>query len=238
MLASLLLATSFATAKDVTKDHFLVVVGILKEARLAEGKNVTLLISGANSERLEQELKRQYVENVRAILSYGVAGGLNPNYRPGDVIIPQAIVHGDQRWETDAFLSSQFAGQLIERNLRVYEGALAGSDKVIMTPEGKHLMYLKTRADAVDMESHIAAAFAARHGIPFAAVRVISDPADRTLPSVTSQAITASGEIRTWSIIRKLLLHPWQLPDLIRAGRDSSIAFATLGKCQALLLMP
>ena len=32
------------------------------------------------------------------------------------------------------------------------------------------------------MESHVAAAFAAEHGLPFAALRVISDAADRALP--------------------------------------------------------
>ncbi len=36
---------------------------------------------------------------------------------------------------------------------------------------------------AVDMESHVAARVAARHGLPFAALRVISDPASRSLPA-------------------------------------------------------
>jgi len=46
----------------------------------------------------------------------------------------------------------------------------------------KRALYLKTGALAVDMESHIVAGVAAAHGLPVAAIRVITDPALRAVP--------------------------------------------------------
>ncbi len=60
-----------------------------------------------------------------------------------------------------------------------------------------------TGADAVDMESHIAARYAAEHArLPFAAVRVISDPAHRELPKLTIGAIKPNGNVVMWKVMR------------------------------------
>lgn len=230
-----MITCSLAEAKDLLPDQLIVVVGISKEAELARGKNINVVISGADPSRLQQALKSLNPEKVRAIISYGVAGGLDPEYRPGDVIVPRAVVMGGKRWETDAFLSSQFAGQIVGQNIVVHDGVLVGSNEVIMNPKAKKDIHDQTGAAAVDMESHIAAQYAEDVGVPFAVVRVISDPAERTLPSVTRNSIKPNGDIRIFRIIGKLLYHPWQLPDLIRAGKDSSLAFDILEKCRSLL---
>ena len=59
----------------------------------------------------------------------------------------------------------------------------------------KAALHSETGASAVDMESHIAAAYAAEAGLPFAAVRVISDPAHRALPALARAAIKPNGQI-------------------------------------------
>jgi len=57
---------------------------------------------------------------------------------------------------------------------------------VVRTPRSAtHIAFnglLRAASAAVDMESHIAAAYAAEVGLPFAALRVISDPASRAPP--------------------------------------------------------
>ena len=47
-------------------------------------------------------------------------------------------------------------------------------------PSGR--LHQQTGAIAVDMESHVVADAAARHGVPVAAIRVVIDPAERTIP--------------------------------------------------------
>ena len=57
---------------------------------------------------------------------------------------------------------------------RVVRGGLAGVEQVIAAKAGKAALGRETGAAAVDMESHIAADYATKAGLPFAALRVIS----------------------------------------------------------------
>jgi nucleoside phosphorylase len=61
---------------------------------------------------------------------------------------------------------------------------------------GKRALRAETGALAVDMESHVAARVAARRGLPFAVVRVISDSADEALPPAAQIGMKPDGAWR------------------------------------------
>ncbi len=92
-----------------------------------------------------------------------------------------------------------------------------------------------TGAIAVDMESHIAAAVAVRHGLPFAVARVVSDGADRSLPKAAQAGMAADGSMDIAAVLRALARDPRQLPALIRVGREAETAFRALGRGRDLL---
>ena len=84
-----------------------------------------------------------------------------------------------------AFRSTKNRSQRIALGRRrVVRGGLAGVEEVVVAQACKAALRSETGAAAVDMESHIAAAYAAEAGLPFAALRVISDPASRALPAL------------------------------------------------------
>jgi hopanoid-associated phosphorylase len=239
MALALIMTTSFTGWADTTslRSELIVVVGILKEARIARGRNVSLIVSATRTEQLSAALRAQNFEKVRAVISFGVAGGLNPDLQPGDIVIPKAIVDGEKIWYTDTALSTHFTEQLQKKSRIVHRGILAGSNEVLMTPEAKAQLRTQTHADIVDMESHIAAEFAEKNNIPFVAIRAVSDPATRALPPAAANAVTKRGGVNIVSIIAHLLREPRQLFSLLNAGRDSSQAFKTLEQCQSLLQM-
>ena len=84
-------------------------------------------------------------------------------------------------------------------------------------------------------ESAIVARAAERHGLPFAILRVIADPAHRPLPSAALVAMRADGGIDVAAVLGALLRNPAQLPALIRLGLDSREAFSALVRARALL---
>ncbi len=96
-------------------------------------------------------------------------------------------------------------------------------------------MHAISGALAVDMESHIAAAYAHRHGLPFAALRAISDPATRSLPDIAANALTPDGNVDLPKVLAGVLRRPGQIPALIAAGIDSERAFASLRRVRRLL---
>jgi hypothetical protein len=85
------------------------------------------------------------------------------------------------------------------------------------------------------MESHIAAAYAARGGIPFAALRVISDPASRALPALATSAIKPNGNIDLRKILRGVARNPTTLRALVSTGIDFNRALRSLRGCRGFL---
>ena len=110
-------------------------------------------------------------------------------------------------------------------------GGLAGVEQVIAATACKAALHSETGAAAVDMESHIAAAYAAKAGLPFAALRVISDPASRALPALAKSAIKPNGDIDLRKVLRGVARNPH---DAARAGLDrESISIARCAPCAA-----
>ena len=86
------------------------------------------------------------------------------------------------------------------------------------------------------MESHIAAAYAAEAGLPFAALRVISDPASRALPPLAMAAIKPNGDIDLRKVLRGIARNPLTLRDLVSTGIDFNRALRSLRGCRSFLL--
>jgi adenosylhomocysteine nucleosidase len=112
---------------------------------------------------------------------------------------------------------------------------IAGVDAPIADAASKTALFAATGAAAVDMESTIVARAALRHGLPFAILRVIADPAHRPLPNAALVAMRADGEVDLAAVLGALIRDPFQLPALIRLALDSGGAFSALVRARALL---
>ncbi len=126
-------------------------------------------------------------------------------------------------WPTDGNWSAALVTAL-----RARSGAVLGSNAIIADAESKAVAHAATGAIAVDMESHIAAAIAQRHNLPFAVARVVSDAADRTLPKAAQAGMAADGSMDIGAVLRALAADPLQLPALIRVGVEAGKAFREL----------
>ena len=91
-----------------------------------------------------------------------------------------------------------------------------------------------TGALAVDMESQVAARFAASRNLPLAGLRVISDDASHVLPPAALVAMKPDGGIALGRVLASLLKKPAQIPALVRTARASNKAFAELLRCRNL----
>jgi hopanoid-associated phosphorylase len=213
----------------------LAVTGLAREARLAEGPGVITIRAGGDTARLRAMLGAHIVPNCRAVISVGIAGGLDPDLVPGDVIVATGIATPDRRHSASLDVARRLAAQLSAHPKRVVLADLAGVDAAVMCPIAKRDLRRATGAIAVDMESHIAADFAARYGLPFAAVRVICDPAHRALPALIATALHPNGEVNFSSLLGGLMRRPLQLVAMTRLARDAAEGFRALRNCRDLL---
>lgn len=213
----------------------LIVTGLKQEARIAAGPGLTVICSSSNPVQLREMMTSFDPASIRGIVSFGVAGGLNPDLRSGDIVIATEIVAAQKRWATAAALTENLVAQPAARNRQIVTGVLAGVEKVVTGQVGKAALRSVTGADAVDMESHIAARYAEHYGLPFAAVRVICDPAHRALPELTMSAIKPNGNVDMWKVMRGIARNPRTIPHLISTGRDFNRALRSLRGCRGAL---
>lgn len=217
------------------QEPVLVVTGLALEARLAAGPGVTTIMAGGNPARLRSLLRTRVRPDCRAVISVGIAGGLDPSLVPGDVIVATGVAAPDRRHAASPAIAERLAARLSTHPKRVIMADLAGVESAVMSPGAKRALRMTTGALAVDMESHVAAAFAARHGLPFAAVRVVCDPAHRALPDLVATALRPDGELCMSSVMRSLWQRPLQLLAMPRLAHDAAEGFRALRHCRELL---
>jgi adenosylhomocysteine nucleosidase len=216
--------------------RLLIVTGLQREADIAAGAGSFAVCSGGNPSLLRERLAAlgETIGDVAGILSFGLAGGLAPHLRPGDMIAVTHVTSHHGRHDThrhwyDAIVSA------VDSAVTLHRGGLGGSESVIVSASGKRELHGATGALAVDMESHVAAAFAQLHNLPFAAIRAVSDPAHRSLPQLATQALRPDGGVDFVKVLGGIARDPLQMSSLIAAGRDCGRAFAALRRVRGLL---
>ena len=214
----------------------IVVVGLAFEARIAAGPGIRVICSG-DGRNLAVSLSNAITDARRAsggcqgLISFGVAGGLAPQLEPGACIVGSAILSGTSRMPTDPTWSKK----LLQTVPNAVHGTLVGVPAPISHPDTKRALYIKTGAMAVDMESHIVASVAQAHAIPFAAIRVITDPAVRALPRSALAAMRPDGTTDIMAMLRSVVQRPRDVPALFRTALDARAARSTLLRGRQLL---
>ena len=107
-------------------------------------------------------------------------------------------------------------------------GALAGVDRPVMRADQKLALYAETLARAADMESHVVARAAAAAGVPFVAIRVVSDPSNRSIPRSALAGITGDGRVAGGAVAGALLRRPWECIDMLTLALDAGRAMRRL----------
>jgi len=225
-----------ASAGRLDSRPVLIVTGLVQEARIAAGPGMAVICSSSDPQQLRALLTVLDPTTIRGVISFGVAGGLDPTLKSGDVVVATEVMAGDARWLAGLTLNEDLIASVALGGRRIVRGRLAGAEEVVVARHVKAALHSETGAAAVDMESHIAADYAAKAGLPFAALRVVSDPAHRALPSLAMAAIKPNGDIDLRKIMRSVVRNPMTLRDLVSTGIDFSRALKSLRGCRGFLL--
>jgi adenosylhomocysteine nucleosidase len=163
-----------------------------------------------------------------ALVSWGLAGGLDPELRAGTICLPSMVVSRDgARFTTDLHWR-EILTAAISRRLIVVSGKLLTSAVAIQDVAAKAAAFGETGAVAVDMESTGVAEVAALNKLPFVAVRAIVDTAGDTLPRAVMAAGT-EGPVRLARLILGIASSPRELAPLLRLANRYRAATRALG---------
>ena len=195
-----------------------IVTGLAAEARLARPLG-RALAGGGMPAGAQAVAERLVADGASGLISFGLAGGLDPALAPGTVVVPAAVVEDGRSYGVDAALAARLG--------RVGGTQLAAHAVVVGLAERAHL-FAATGAGAVDLESGAVARVAKRHDLPFAVLRAVCDPAWHELPPAALVALDRRGGIGMWRVLASIAREPEQVKGLVALARGAAAARAAL----------
>jgi hopanoid-associated phosphorylase len=209
----------------------IVATGMRSEAALLP-PGFHAMVGGGDPARLRRMLEGA-AESATAVLSFGIAGGLDTGLEPGALVVATRVRAPGGAWPADTAWSSALV-----RASGARLGVVAGANAVVSAPGAKRSLRLMTDALVVDMESAVAAAFAASRGLPFAVLRAVADTADEVLPRAAAVGLSRSGRPAPGRVAMALLRRPGEFPALVQVAKRSRTALASLAKAARNLPQP
>ena len=193
-------------------------VDFARAGRLRD-KSVVVVANGPGPELAARALgAAEELGELEAVVSTGFCGALDPALHVGDIFVAREVVS-----EARTFAC---AGPPVGR--AACFGTLVSTNRVASTIEEKAELR-RTGAAAVEMEAAGVAARAAELGVPFYAIRVISDTAVESLPLDFNRMRDSQGRFSRARIVGAALLRPRVFPRLMDLQKRSAAASAALG---------
>lgn len=204
-----------------------IVVGLADEARLLAGTPGFVECGGPGPAGARRAAKRALESGAQALLSFGVAGALDPVLRNGQIVVATEVYRrGGPPFPCDV----GWRNRCVEALGVPPRGAIYGSDTPIGTPLEKQALFEATASVAIDMESHAVAAAAAEAKVPFLAVRAIADTAGERVPARLAACFDETGEPRAFAMLAAFVTHPSEIFLLPAARRAYRAALAALAR--------
>jgi len=199
--------------------------GLAAEAKIARAAGFPVVIGAGDRERTAA-LIESAVQRANCLISFGIAGALAPELRPGDIVISTEVVSDNNRWTAVASFQARVA--LVAREIGAIEGVVLGARTILATEEEKSRAWRDTGALAVDLESDVVARIASQAGIPFVVARTIADTAYRELPPAALIPLSEAGTPDLARVIGSVLRRPRQIGTLVALARETRMALSAL----------
>lgn len=207
-----------------------------KRRRVPESR-VIVSSSGAgaqNAARAATQLFAAHPDAIKYLLICGFAGGLAQGVRPETLVLADRVMDESEDAHTPATIYSADSDLLCAAEsvrlsgLSLRRGTLVTAARVLLSPEEKRALARRTGALAVDMETAGAERVAQAHGIPWLAVRAITDGPEDAMPLDFNALADPDGNVYTGPVLHATLLRPWKIPALARLGLRSARAARNL----------
>ncbi len=181
-----------------------------------------LLLSGNLT---ADDLDKAVPQTCKGIISVGLCGGLVPGLQIGDTFVCRRLYTPDGPYEAN--VAWMFRLQVAYQFMTAVYWWSDGRFNTANTLEQRGAL-AKTGAMVIDDETYHVVRFALRRGIPWQALRVMSDGVGDDLPPAVIDALDPDGGINVWNVVSSVIKDPTQLPIVIDLARKFKIALTAL----------
>ncbi len=205
-----------------------ILCGLESEAKIARRIPNALVACAAARPGKARALVRELIDQgATHIVSFGVAGGLQPDLPMGALVVGSHVLSDKGKWACD----TMWCGELLKKLPKARLAAVYGSDVIVPTAVQKSTLHRQHACSIVDMESQCVAEIASAANLPFAVIRTVCDGATVNLPDIVMQAIGEDGTIDIKKAVRHILRHPQEIFQLPHVVFGMNRALSGLKKC-------
>ncbi len=205
------------------------------------GRELLLVQTGPGRRQVEAAMESLLASRpfVSGIVSLGFAGALSEELEAGELVLCSLLRDGDGdgaegSCRSDPWLMNLAENAAAEGAVRVGTGVTVS--RVVGRREERAALWKTLGAEVVDMESFWAGRLAQRWGIPFLAVRAVSDTVTHELPPF-DQFLGPDGRWQLGKGAKYFLSHPADLAKMPGVYVNSRRAAARLtGLLEAVIL--
>jgi adenosylhomocysteine nucleosidase len=168
---------------------------------------LTLIGTKAATEATERLLRDHDIDHVVVV---GIAGGVPPATKLGDVLVPEVVV--------DAVTGKEY------RPAPLGDTVMSGRVRTADDVNVEAATLIVEGVTACDMETAAVAAVCEDQGCPWTAFRAISDLVGGPVDDALLGLANPDGTGNMWAAAKYLLPRPWKIPGLVRLARDTNVA--------------
>ena len=211
-----------------------IVTGLHAEAALIRklspktGTKPIVVCHGPGPDPARSAAKELIAQGVGGLISFGFAGGIDESIAAGKIVLASQIRDGRRDYTKTTDLWREAVRQTVNWTTDPIEAPIAGVDEIVSEAADKTRLRYETGAIAADMESFSVGEVARDAGLPFIAIRAVSDPALQTLPVLALEAVDEKGRLKIWRVLFSLIRHPGQIGELRRLAKNTRAATSSL----------
>lgn len=168
---------------------------------------LTLIGTKPAAAATERLLSDHAIDHVVVV---GIAGGVPPTTKLGDVIVPEVVVDAATG---DEYRASSLGNAVVRGRVRTSDDLTV--DAADLVDAGVH---------ACDMETAAVAAVCEERGTPWTAFRAISDLVGGPVDEAMLALANPDGTGNLWAAAKYLLPRPWKIPGVIGLARGANVA--------------
>ena len=197
---------------------------------------IRLVVSGVGAARAERALNR-LLEGFapERIVSFGFAGGIDPDLEPGDVVWSVRSFQWDNRIgtlrdERPLYPPPDAVSKTISKGAQYFDGAVISVDS--LTPKER----IRENTDTylfpavVDMETHALAEVLDGSSIPLISLRSVSDELGLEVGQLVGKWMDDDLNVKPSRALWDILTHPSRIGVLSKLARRSRLASRSLAE--------
>ncbi len=192
------------------------IFGLKREMKLVSYKNNNIICVcgyGKASKNAAQELIKLGVDTV---FNFGFAGSISNNLKNGDVVFINKIFN-EKKEKLSILKFDKDLLRNLEKNFKFFKGNLLTVDKIVPNKREKLNLVKKFKSiSVIDMEAFYVKKELLKAKIPMVSIKVIFDDLSFDIPLFIQECINANGDLKIVTFLKKLLLNPQAISDLLK----------------------